>query len=603
MSRKIITKKEKGNLKKIQINQNLAEEILSSKKLSTHVFKFLNENFGIKQESNFCVEGLAVAIPILDFFLKNKNQKKLLTCLEQSMVFEISKNLYCGERRIEKKLNGFNVFSVGINLKRQEIYFSKSFKDFLINKQVDLISINNLHNSIFDLVVLNDYFDFYYDINFFTKALITFEKINNLKNDDCILNQRKLDPPETEKIKDFFKDNKKKYISDSVGKIFQDNKKGFPFIQSYIKRLPQNSSLIFPMFKLFSPITKKTDLEKWKKGTITEKYLILIYGNKNFSRQTINLFKTFFETLNLKDLAIENTIKSFSYDDLFKAAINFNKIFKTKVKPIDYCSPGSFIQNLIDANPEERKYGKVLRRVMQFIPENKIILKDRIKFGDYFVSQILSKSELLGAGHEFQNCLRHDSIYARNLMDENGGSIFFKFNSTNDNFIGEFRFNRRLKKFSLICAYKKQNQTISQRDNNCLMAFIYLNNSHDHVAFMNFYGQLISHHIQNCNQTDLNNFFEKNAIFMGALAIFVLQDFFPAATRTSKMHSLEQLSYLNSFKNLKEIELPVGIKKFGINQEHLDGILNFIIPSLEKNQIPLNSDYSLEHGIQKEIPF
>lgn len=599
MSRKIITKKEKGNLKKIQINQNLAEEILSSKKLSTHVFKFLNENFGIKQESNFCVEGLAVAIPILDFFLKNNNQKKLLPCLEQSMVFEISKYLYCGERRIEKKLNCFNVFSVGINLKRQEIYFSESFKDFLINKQVDFISINNLHKSIFDLVVLNDYFDFYYDINFLTKALITFEKIKNLKNDDFIFYQRKLDPPETEKIKDFFKDNKKKYISDSVGKIFQDNKRGFPFIQSYIKRLPQNSSLIFPMFKLFSPITKKIDLEKWKKGTLTEKYLILICGNKNFSRQTINLFKTFFESLNLKDLAIENTIKSFSYDDLFKAAINFNKIFKSKVKPIDFHSPGSFIQNLIDANPEERKYGEVLRRVMQFIPDNKIILKDRTKFGDYFISQILSKSELQGAGHEFQNCLRHDSSYIRKLMDEKGGSLFFKFNSTNDNFIGEFGFNENQKTFSLICAYKKQNQTLSQRDKNCLMAFIYLNNSHDDYAFMDFYGQLISHHMQYCNQTELNNFFEKNAIFMGALSKLALQHFFPAATRTSKMLSSEQISFLNSFKNLKEIKLPESIKKFGINQEHLEGILNFIIPSLEKKQIPFNSRINS----QEDIPF
>ena len=435
--------------------------------------KTLEKN--INKELDLSLQGQSVAIPIINKFIKFKNDINYENINSINKKYNI-RSLYVTNKDY-LNINGINALDVNYASLIDSINWGQSFEEFLVSKELKVTKWIDPIEQLICCMRLSEIFDCYFDLYHHAKTAATL-----LYMDDELLNKFLIKRSIFEKkkhnyLEDNLKDKKVKNIlldHMHVNEYKFSKNKGYPYIHNFSKALPiELNHFLYPAINVFSPQAKKDFLNKFKKADHISKLVMLVFDKKDLPLEIINGFKEFYKFFNDKDLLL-NEIQAITYDEFEIAIKNYVKITKdvnkNNVQIKKLFSEGIF-KELV--NFKMGSEGPLIKNALGFIPEFNNLIEDTIEFKDYQIKQVKSLQELISVGKEFSNCLKNYQEYHRALKVDGLLFIVFRYQSKKANY-GSFvaHINIKNKYFEILEMQRKRNVSCSHEERFILQEFL-----------------------------------------------------------------------------------------------------------------------------------
>ena len=399
---------------KLEINKQLnlsgfCESFQNSYKISSLRKAHLKDNFS---------NGLLITLQVMKEFVGFKETfegKSLSDILTQSNVLLFNQ---CQE------VGGINALNIFFDT---QVRWDKSFEDFLISKELKIITWKNPIEQIYLCIILSNIYKCYFDLSHHLKAAASILSVNaNSLETQRITNQISI--PLHLKFYDHVR-NAKKYFSIKVNKEcieYTPVKCRYPFIKNFITKLPgMNPSLIFMAVDIFSSQSKQSIKARFKrKRTFSYQLMVLLFQDHEIPDVIYASFNNFYQKFKDKELVI--TEINVTYQEFRHAMNNFEHLHLRLNKNI--FMPG-LVEELIQNASDSKQYGPILTKGMGMIPKEKILIPQEQKWEGLICKQVLSVYELRELGLSMRNCLANNLSYESALVESSDKYFFVFMNS------------------------------------------------------------------------------------------------------------------------------------------------------------------------------
>lgn len=436
--------------------------------------KILEKN--INKELDLSLHGQSVAIPIINKFLKFKNDINYENINLINKKYNI-RSLYVTNNKDFLNINGINALDVSYASLIDSINWGQSFEEFLVSKELKVTRWINPVEQLICCMRLSEIFDCYFDLYHHTKAAATLLYMDDELLEKFLIKRSIFEKKKHSYLKDRLIDAKVKNIlfDHMYSNEYKFSKnKGYPYIYNFSKALPKElNHFLYAAINVFSPQVKKDFLNKFKKADHITKLIMLIFNKKDLPLEIINGFKEIYKFFNDKEL-LTSEIKDITYGEFEIAIKNYIKITKdvnknnSQIKKL--FSKGIF-QELI--NFKMGSEGSIIKNALGFIPEFNNLVEETIEFKDYQIKQVKSLQELISVGKEFSNCLKNYQEYHRALRVNGILFIVFRYQSKKANY-GSFvaHINIKNKYFEILEMQRKRNAHCSHEERFILQEFL-----------------------------------------------------------------------------------------------------------------------------------
>ena len=572
-----------ANIQDILKNDEVAEKIISFNR------DLLPKTTEKEINNEITISGFSVILPVLNALSGPESNLSIIDYDHRKLL------MYAG-CNIDDYEIGVNAFAIRFNLSTKKLIWGKAFEEFLSSKEIKIINWNRPLKDMLDIFLLREQFDCYFDIKHHLNALENF-----LNLDKEVLTQQSIDlslnSQESNLLKSFLSPYKTFYFE---GTNIKSKKKGYTYINNFIKTLPPGSSkIISKTVDLFSPTSKKSHLMNWKKSTLSTKTLALIYEKNDFSKVILKTFSFFFKNFSSReDLVKELLVTDKEFKEAMMAYKKLNK--DLSAQEMKSLLKSGIMRELINySNESILEDGPILNLALGRIPSHEIILNEPKYFNGFQVDQVKSVLQLKRIGKELTNCLRYTDDYWNYVVDPNN-HYFFYFQAPKGSSLKSFicLINLESNSFNLIEAFRKSNQSLSIDDHINLTSFL----SSEGIAllprdvFIVSFGVDFLRRLSDTGPDKIIEFISKNKDFMAFILKESLRDLsdldFNQAIAYSKLNGGVSTNSIPLIKNHLVKLFPKS--KYKIDDEIIDRAL--------KNYSS-NFFFGTQQQLSNDIPF